>query len=111
MPQERSPVLATPLALVPPPPTMPTPTVHYSSAPLQTHPTANLDLLCPRRQRWSGRPLWTASRRTPGEFFHCQMHLEGTAYGDLTLLVRIRAELTCCVINKSNSTSHAQVVN
>ncbi len=100
MPQERSPVAAMPLALVPPRPNMPTPTVHYSSAPPQTLPTANLDLLCPRRQHWSGRPLWTASRRTPCEFFHCLIYLKGTAYGDLTLLVRIRAELTCCVINK-----------
>lgn len=111
MPQEHSPVPAMPLALVPPPLTMPTPTVHYSSAPPQIHPTANQDLLCPRRQHWSGRPLWTASRRTPGEFSHCPMHLEGTAYGDLSQLVRIRAELTGCVINKSNRASHAQVVH
>lgn len=33
------------------------------------------------------------------------------AHGDLTQLVRIRAELTCFVIYKSNRSSHAQVVN
>lgn len=63
----RTPQAPFPAPIMPSHPTTPTHIARCSSALQPTRPTANQALHCRPRPRWSGHPLSTASKRTPGE--------------------------------------------